>query len=162
VTGGRDRTTQRKQNTDPASFGCRLASATLAKSRRNVGIRETSSSLRFDADNGKDPALERHELRSGATVAELCDEYVTDMESHKLNGKATSTKKSDRSRVEKHIKPKLGKLRVAATTQLQIENERLLAGKRQKTNATFGRDLFIRNQKGTAERQPMQRDCETC
>jgi integrase len=84
--------------------------------------REKARQIRFAADNGKDPALERHELRSGATVAELCDEYVADMESHKLNGKATSTKKSDRSRVEKHIKPQLGKLRVAATTQLQIEN----------------------------------------
>ena len=84
--------------------------------------RDKARQIRFAADNGKDPAMERHELRTGATVAELCDEYIADMESHKLNGKAASTKKSDRSRVEKHIKPKLGKLRVAAITQLQIEN----------------------------------------
>jgi integrase len=83
--------------------------------------REKARQIRFAADNGKDPALERHELRSGATVAELCDEYVADMESHKLNGKAASTKSADRSRVEKHLKPKLGKLRVTAITPLQIE-----------------------------------------
>jgi integrase len=83
--------------------------------------REKARQIRFAADNGKDPALERHELRSGASVSELCDEYVANMESHKLNGKAPSTKKADRSRVEKHIKPKLGKIRVAAITPLQIE-----------------------------------------
>ena len=43
------------------------------------------------------------------------------MDSHKLNGKKASTKKSDRSRIENHIRPKLGKLRVAAITQAQIE-----------------------------------------
>ena len=84
--------------------------------------RDKARQIRFAADNGKDPARERHELRSGATMAELCDDYLADMESHKLNGKAASTKKSDRSRVEKHIKPKLGRHRVAAITQLQIEN----------------------------------------
>jgi integrase len=84
--------------------------------------REKAKSVLLAVDMGQDPSTERQALRTGATVAELCDEYVADMESHKLNGKATSTKKSDRSRVEKHIKPKLGKLRVAATTQLQIEN----------------------------------------
>jgi integrase len=55
-------------------------------------------------------------------MAELCDDYLADMDAHKLNGKAASTKKADRSRVEKHLKPRLGKLRVAAITQTQIEN----------------------------------------
>ncbi len=54
-------------------------------------------------------------------MSELMDDYVADMEAHKLNGKAASTKKSDRSRVEKHLKPKLGKIRVTAITQFQIE-----------------------------------------
>jgi integrase len=84
--------------------------------------REKAKSILLAVDMGQDPSAERHALRTGATVAELCDEYVADMESHKLNGKAASTKKSDRSRVEKHIKPKLGKIRVAAITQYQIEN----------------------------------------
>src|ERR1700719_1226064 len=41
--------------------------------------REKARQIRFAADNGKDPALERHELRSGASVSELCDEYIADM-----------------------------------------------------------------------------------
>jgi CRISPR/Cas system-associated protein endoribonuclease Cas2 len=104
-------------------------------------------------DLGQDPAVERFALRSGATMAELCDDYLADMDAHKLNGKAASTKKADRSRVEKHLKPRLGKLRVAAITQTQIENyERLHTGKRQKTHAASRRDLLIRNQKRTAQR----------
>ena len=66
-------------------------------------------------------SAEKHALRHGATMAELMDDYVADMEAHKLNGKALSTKKADRSRVEKHLKPKLGKIRVTAITPLQIE-----------------------------------------
>jgi integrase len=78
--------------------------------------------IRFAADNGEDPAAEKHALRSGATMSELMDDYVADMDAHKLNGKAASTKRADRSRVEKHLKPKLGKIRVTAITQFQIEN----------------------------------------
>jgi hypothetical protein len=83
--------------------------------------RAKAHQIRFAADNGKDPAAEKHALRSGATMSELMDDYVADMDAHKLNGKAASTKKSDRSRVEKHLKPKLGKIRVTAITQFQIE-----------------------------------------
>jgi integrase len=83
--------------------------------------RAKAHQVRFAADNGEDPAAERHTLRSGATMSELMDDYVADMEAHKLNGKATSTKKSDKSRVEKHLKPKLGKIRVTAITQFQID-----------------------------------------
>jgi integrase len=83
--------------------------------------RAKAHQVRFAADNGEDPAAERHTLRSGATMSELMDDYVADMEAHKLNGKAASTKKSDKSRVEKHLKPKLGKIRVTAITQFQID-----------------------------------------
>jgi integrase len=71
---------------------------------------------------GQDPAGDRFTLRSGATVAELLDQYLADMDARKLNGKKDSTKKSDKSRIENHIRPKLGKARVAAITQSQIEN----------------------------------------
>ena len=84
--------------------------------------REKAKNILMAVDLGQDPANERFALRSGATVAELCDDYLADMDAHKLNGKAASTKKSDRSRVEKHIKPRLGKLRVAAVSQSQIEH----------------------------------------
>jgi integrase len=84
--------------------------------------REKARQIRFAADNGDDPSKERHALRSGATVAELLDDYLADMDAHKLNGKKASTKKSDKSRIETHIRPKLGRYRVAAITQSQIEH----------------------------------------
>ena len=84
--------------------------------------REKARSVLIAVDLGQDPSAERIALRSGATVAELCDDYLADMDAHKLNGKAARAKKADRSRIEKHIKPRLGKLRVTAITQLQVEN----------------------------------------
>jgi integrase len=86
--------------------------------------REKAKSILLAVDMGQDPASERFALRSGATVAELwlCDDYVADMDAHKLNGKKASTKKSDKSRIENHIRPRLGKARVAAITQSQIED----------------------------------------
>jgi integrase len=71
---------------------------------------------------GQDPAGERMALRTGMTVAELLDQYLADMDSHKLNGKKETTKKSDKSRIENHIRPRLGKVRVASITQSQIED----------------------------------------
>jgi integrase len=56
-------------------------------------------------------------LRTGMTIAELCDEY-----SARENGKKPATIKSDNSRIKLHIKPKLGKLRVASVTTEQIED----------------------------------------
>jgi integrase len=84
--------------------------------------REKAKSILLAVDLGQDPANERFALRSGATVAELLDQYLADMDARKFNGKKDSTKKSDKSRIETHIRPKLGKLRVAAITQSQIEN----------------------------------------
>jgi integrase len=71
---------------------------------------------------GEDPANDRHALRSGATLAELVDDFVKDMDQRRgLNGEKNTTIKSDKSRIENHIKPKLGRYRVAAISQDQIE-----------------------------------------
>ena len=66
---------------------------------------------------GQDPAGERMALRTGMTVAQLCDEYQ-----QRENGKKPATIKSDNSRVKLHIKPKLGKFRVASVTAEQVED----------------------------------------
>jgi integrase len=71
---------------------------------------------------GKDPANDRYALRSGANISELLDQYVADMQSGKINGKKSSTIKSDKSLIETHIRPHLGKLKIVAITQEQIEN----------------------------------------
>jgi integrase len=66
---------------------------------------------------GQDPAGERMALRSGPTIAELCDEYQK-----RDNGRKPGTIRTDKSRIKQHIKPKLGKLKVAAVTSEQIED----------------------------------------
>jgi integrase len=67
---------------------------------------------------GQDPAAEKMALRSGPTISDLRDEY-----SARENGKKKpGTIRSDNSRIKLHIKPKLGKLRVAAVTSEQVED----------------------------------------
>ena len=51
------------------------------------------------------------------TVAELCDQY-----SARDNGKKAATITSDKSRIKLHIKPKLGRYRIASITSEQIED----------------------------------------
>jgi Arm DNA-binding domain len=62
---------------------------------------------------GEDPSEERREKRHAMSVAQLCDDYATDMKSDKLNGKKASTIKTDMSRIGQHIKPGLGNFKVA-------------------------------------------------
>jgi Arm DNA-binding domain len=72
-------------------------------------------------DLGEDPSTERMALRNSMTVAQLCDEYVADMQSGKVAGKKESTIKSDISRIATHIKPKLGDRKIPGVTQEDIE-----------------------------------------
>jgi Phage integrase, N-terminal SAM-like domain len=67
---------------------------------------------------GQDPAGDKMALRSGPTISELCDEYH-----QRDNGKKPGTIRTDKSRIKQHIKPKLGKLKVAAVTSEQIEEK---------------------------------------
>jgi integrase len=66
---------------------------------------------------GHDPAEERTQGRRDPTVAELCDLYLTEG----CSTKKASTLKTDRSNVERHIKPLLGAKRVRATRRADIE-----------------------------------------
>ncbi len=72
-------------------------------------------------DLGEDPTAARMALRNAITVAQLCDEYVSDMQSGKINGKKVSTIKTDISRITTHIKPTLGKRKVTGITQDDVE-----------------------------------------
>jgi integrase len=68
-------------------------------------------------DVGNDPAAEKKALRSAPTLSELCDEYQ-----ERDNGKKSTTVRGDRSRINVHIKPKLGKSKVASITTEQVED----------------------------------------
>jgi integrase len=69
---------------------------------------------------GDDPSAERHDERNAMSFSQLCDDYSKDMQSGKVNGKKESTIRSDLSRIELHIKPILGKLKVVNITSDQI------------------------------------------
>jgi integrase len=88
---------------------------------RNEALR-----LLGEAVKGGDPAAEKRAKRDAATVTELCDLYLADAEEGRLltrrkMPKKASTLLSDRGRIEKHIKPVLGRMKVATVTREDIE-----------------------------------------
>jgi integrase len=82
----------------------------------DLARREAARILRSVA-LGEDPSNDRKEQRNSMTVAQLCDEYQ-----QRDNGKKTATVVADNSRIKMHIKPKLGKMRVATITSEQVED----------------------------------------
>jgi|ERR1700722_10255519 hypothetical protein len=79
-----------------------------------------------EVTKGADPAEEKLQGRKGKTVAELCDDYLAASEAGRVLTrrrlpKKASTLATDRGRVERHIKPLLGNLKVVAVSRLDIE-----------------------------------------
>jgi integrase len=76
--------------------------------------------------DGADPAAQKREKRQAATVAELCDLYLADAEAgslltHRGVAKKPSTLATDKSRIEHHIKPLLGTMKVSTVTRADVE-----------------------------------------
>lgn len=93
------------------------------------GARREAARKLGEAHLGSDPAAHRDEERVAETVAELCDQYLDAAETGKLltrRGvpKKASTLATDRGRIERHIKPLLGELRVRDLIRLDIEKFR--------------------------------------
>lgn len=70
-----------------------------------------------EAQKGGDPAGDKSAARRGITVTELCDWYLREAEGRVK----ASTLAMDRSRIERHVKPLIGKRRVASLTSDDIE-----------------------------------------
>lgn len=88
--------------------------------------REETRRLLGEVAKGADPAADKKARRTAVTVAELCDAYMADVEAGRLltrvkRPKKASTILSDRSRVQGHVKPLLGRLPVASITPQDIE-----------------------------------------
>ena len=88
---------------------------------------------------GVDPADEKPPEGDTTTIAEICDWYVTEAEAGRILGKKRrpikpSTLRMDRSRIESHIKPLLGKRQVASLKLGDIEGAQadIAAGKTSK------------------------------
>lgn len=75
---------------------------------------------------GEDPSADRHAIRAGMSVSEVCDWYLEEAEAGRILGRnrrpiKASTLKMDRSRIETHIKPLLGARLVSGLTLRDIE-----------------------------------------
>ena len=87
-----------------------------AEARRTLG----------EVAKGGDPAAAKREARKAATVAELCDAYLESciaarVLTRRQTAKKASTLVGDKGRIERHIKPLLGALKVAVVTRSDIE-----------------------------------------
>jgi ABC-type amino acid transport substrate-binding protein len=109
---------------------------------------------------GEDPAADKQRKRRAATVSELCDFYLADAEAGRILTRFRRPKKAatlalDRGRIDRHIKPLIGKLQVATVTTTDIEYllHDIAAGKTAATVATKPRGLArVRGGKATATR----------
>jgi integrase len=89
--------------------------------------REEAQWLLGEVAHKADPAADKQAKRDAKTVAELCDAYLADAMAGRLLtrrkvAKKASTLAIDVGRIERHIKPLLGRRAVAAVTPDDIEN----------------------------------------
>ncbi len=134
---------------------------TIGKRRRGEwNVREArtkATELRYQVIRGEDPTAAKREARGMMTVAELCDAYLLDALETPVGRagkpKKPSTLASDQSRIEAHIKPLLGKLRVPDVTAADIATfqQRTAAGATAKPRGK-GRGGVVTGGRGTAAR----------
>jgi hypothetical protein len=67
---------------------------------------------------GGDPLADRIESREAKTVDEILDSYI---QSESFRRKALSTQATDRGRIQRHLRPLLGKRRADAVTAKDVE-----------------------------------------
>lgn len=88
--------------------------------------RDIARSTLAKVHGGGDPAAQKTEARTATTMAELCDLYVREAERGHIIGKRGAPKKAstlatDRGRIERHIKPLLGRKTVRDLSQADVE-----------------------------------------
>ena len=104
--------------------------------------------------NGGDPAADKRANRDAATVAQLCDAYLADAEAGRLltrrgAAKKASTLVTDRSRIDRHIRPLLGGMKVAGVTHADVERfMHAVAEGRTARRAKTGRKHGLSNVRG--------------
>jgi integrase len=122
--------------------------------------REEAQRLLGGVASKGDPAAEKRAARNAQTVSDLCDLYLTDAEAGRLitrrrAPKKASTLETDRGRIERHIKPLLGRRSVTSVTREDVEAfmHDVAAGKTAAKTKTKARGLArVRGGKGTASR----------
>ncbi len=90
------------------------------------GARKEAKRLLGQVAKDSDPAATRAQTKAAGTVAELCDLYLADAPTRVLRKtgqpKKASTLATDHGRIERHIKPLLGRMPVTAITRLDVEH----------------------------------------
>lgn len=103
------------------------------------------------AANGEDPAKEKQEEKKQISVAQLCDLYLE----NGVGTKKSSTIATDRGRIERHIKPLLGKKKVCDVSRADVKLflQNIANGKTSVDEKTglHGRAI-VKGGKGTATR----------
>jgi integrase len=99
---------------------------------------------------GQDPSAERHAMRAAITVSDLCNLYLADAKSRIK----ASTWAMDRSRIETHVKPLIGRFTVRSLTPADIERMKadIIAGKTAKPRKPSGRGGLSTGGPGVAAR----------
>jgi integrase len=112
-----------------------------------------------EAAQGGDPSAERKAARNAMTVAELCDWYLAEAEASRIVGKKhrpikASTLAMDRSRIEQHVKPLIGRRAVAGLALKDIEDMQasIAKGKTAKARPAKGRTGQTSGGRGVAAR----------
>ena len=110
--------------------------------------------------DGNDPAAQRAADRAAMTIAELCDEYFDKAErgliiTRRRKVKKASTLYTDRGRIERHIKPLIGRRTVKDLTSRDVKDflQKVMAGKSAADVKTkkHGRAI-VKGGRGTATR----------
>jgi integrase len=88
--------------------------------------RDRAKALLGEIVAGADPSTEKIAMRRALTVEELCERYFEDASSGKVRTRSKLPKKAstlaiDRGRIDRHIKPLLGKMSVASVKRHDIE-----------------------------------------
>lgn len=103
------------------------------------------------AANGEDPAKEKQDVKKQITVSQLCDLYLQ----QGAGTKKASTLATDKGRIERHIKPLLGRKKVPAVTRADIKRflQDVANGKTAKDEKTGLRGrAIVKGGQGTATR----------
>jgi integrase len=89
--------------------------------------RDEARRLLGEVVKGDDPAAAKRAKHKAATVGELCDAYLEAAKAGRILTRSREVKKAstlvtDKGRIERHIKPLLGWLKVAAVTRDDVES----------------------------------------
>jgi integrase len=113
--------------------------------------RKQATQILAKAQSGEDVAAARAKRRGIPTMSELCDEYLE----HGLGDKKASTIATDKGRIERHIKPLLGRKRVDQIDKADVQGF-LKAVADGKTAVDLKMDtgsrVIVKGGKGTATR----------